>query len=293
MIGRTTSVKRSETFLTLQDGNIIRYLKIEQREKLYYKLYSPIDGRLDSIHEIPSTIEMDDVMYHLEDQYACYVSVIGHTPFFLQLENSTYGNFNRITEKLLRIEWQDGRMMMYEGEAVFTGRRASYTGNIRGHHYMIQRLFALILAVVFSVSALTGCISQRSTSGGTSSLAGYPLESVSQNGNQRSYVYRAANETVPQVARKFTEQHKPTQSSKEDNQQMFLVYSDELYSIQQDKDKPSDTLIEVSNKEFVQQNYSLSFFCRGIFLASILNDLFDFWEVIWRKLSWLYEPWHV
>jgi len=140
---------------------------------------------------------------------------------------------------------------------------------------MIQRLFALILAVVFSVSALTGCISQRSTSGGTSSLAGYPLESVSQNGNQRSYVYRAANETVPQVARKFTEQHKPTQSSKEDNQQMFLVYSDELYSIQQDKDKPSDTLIEVSNKEFVQQNYSLSFL-QGYFLASILNDLFNF-----------------
>ena len=117
VIGRTTSVKQSETFLTLQDGNIIRYLKIEQREKLYYKLYSPIDGRLDSIHEIPSTIEMDDVMYHLEDQYACYVSVIGHTPFSAAGEQHIW-EFQSDNRKLLRIEWQDGRMMMYEGEAV-------------------------------------------------------------------------------------------------------------------------------------------------------------------------------
>lgn len=115
--GRTTSAKRSETFLTLQDGNIIRYLKIEQREKLYYKLYSPIDGRLDSIHEVPSTIEMDNVMYHLEDQYTCYVSGIGYTPFSASGEQHIW-EFQSDNRKLLRIEWQDGRMMMYEGEAV-------------------------------------------------------------------------------------------------------------------------------------------------------------------------------
>ena len=40
----------------------------------------------------------------------------------------------------------------------------------------------------------------------------------------------------------------PRQASKEDENQMFLVYSDKIYNLQKDKEKPSDTLIEISNK---------------------------------------------
>ena len=60
LIGKTSMHSRKEIVLTLQDGKDIRYLKIEDRENTYYKLYTPIDGRLDSIDEIPTTIEMDD-----------------------------------------------------------------------------------------------------------------------------------------------------------------------------------------------------------------------------------------
>ncbi|MCP8969428.1 DUF4247 domain-containing protein [Ectobacillus ponti] len=122
------------------------------------------------------------------------------------------------------------------------------------------------MAVAFTVLAGCGSVSQTVQKD-------YPLESVVRDGNQRSYVYWAAGETVPQVAKKLTEQRQPDQMSKEDSKQMFLVYPDELYNLQQDADKPSDTIIEVSNDEFVRQNYSPSFL-QGFLLASVLDNIF-------------------
>lgn len=123
------------------------------------------------------------------------------------------------------------------------------------------------IAVVLVSSLLFGCANQQSVS----SL--YPLDSAVNNGNQQSFVYRAENKTVPEVASQLSDQKKPEQSSKVDDNQMFLVYSDELYNIQKDKDKPTDTLIEVSNSEFVRNNYSPSFL-EGYLLASVLDRVF-------------------
>ncbi len=62
---------------------------------------------------------------------------------------------------------------------------------------------------------------------------------------------------------------------------MFLVYSDKIYNLQKDKEKPSDTLIEISNKEFVRQNYQPSFL-QGYIMGSILNDIFGSRKIIVR-----------
>lgn len=102
----------------------------------------------------------------------------------------------------------------------------------------------------------------------------YPLESVNGSGSQTSYVYRAAGESVPEVAAKLVEQRTPEQQSEQSNERMFLVYSDELIQIQQATDNPEDSLIEIDSKEYVQQNYNMSFL-EGYLLASVLNDLFD------------------
>ncbi|WP_379971178.1 DUF4178 domain-containing protein [Ectobacillus sp. sgz5001026] len=119
IIGKTSLQSRNEIFLTLQDGNTMRYLKVESREKLYYELYTPIDGRLDSIQEVPTTIHMDDVDYYMEENYSTYVSNQGKTPFPSSSEQYIW-EFQSDNHKLLRLEWQDGRMMMYEGESVLT-----------------------------------------------------------------------------------------------------------------------------------------------------------------------------
>lgn len=113
--GRIQNRQRNAVLLTLQDGSAIRYLHLEQREQLTYALYSPIDGRLDAIDEVPSTIELDDITYHLEEHYAGNVSVSGSTPFMQGGEQHVW-QFQSDDSRLLRIEWQDGRFMLYEGE---------------------------------------------------------------------------------------------------------------------------------------------------------------------------------
>jgi Domain of unknown function (DUF4247) len=102
----------------------------------------------------------------------------------------------------------------------------------------------------------------------------YPLESVNKNGIETSYVYRAENQTVPEVAKEIAEEKKPKEISKESTERMFLVYTDEIYHIQQDPEKPEDTLIEISSEQYVRNNYSSSFL-QGYLTASIIGSLFD------------------
>ncbi|GED30662.1 MULTISPECIES: DUF4178 domain-containing protein [Brevibacillus] len=115
--GKAQNHSRKATMLTLQDGNTIRYLYIEERERTIFHLYSVIDGRLESVEEVPSTIEMDDISYHLEEQYTGRINVVGKTPFQASGEQYIW-QFQSDGRQLLRIEWQDGRFMLYEGEPV-------------------------------------------------------------------------------------------------------------------------------------------------------------------------------
>lgn len=130
----------------------------------------------------------------------------------------------------------------------------------------------VFLAVVVAMSLLAGC--SASGSGQQPSTGDYPLVSVSRNGSETSYLYRAANKTVPAVARQLSGQKKPAQVSRTDSRQMFLVYPGELYNLQKDNKHPADTLIEVSNKAFVQDHYSASFL-KGYLSAVLLDQLFQ------------------
>lgn len=125
------------------------------------------------------------------------------------------------------------------------------------------------------VSLLSGCgIGSFENVLSGSLKESYPLESVNEDGNATSYVYRAEGQTVPEVAKELSEERKPQEISVEDNERMFLVYSNELYHLQQDPEKLEDTLIELNSKEYVQKNYNSSFL-QGYITASIIGSLFD------------------
>ncbi|MFD1953523.1 DUF4247 domain-containing protein [Paenibacillus thailandensis] len=127
----------------------------------------------------------------------------------------------------------------------------------------------IIVVLSFIVPLLVAC-------GVSSSVKEqYPLEAVNGSGSQTSYVYRAAGETVPEVAARLAAQRQPEQQSPASSERMFLVYPDEIVHVQQAPDNPDDTLIEIDSKEYVQQNYSMSFL-EGYLLASLLDELFDY-----------------
>jgi hypothetical protein len=101
----------------LRDGTTLRYLFIEEREQTSYILYNAIDGRLDSIEEVPTSLELDERMYHMEEHYEGKISSTGKTPF-MQAGEQYVWQYQSDDMHFLRIEWQDGRFMLYEGESV-------------------------------------------------------------------------------------------------------------------------------------------------------------------------------
>jgi hypothetical protein len=117
VIGRTHNRSRNSVMLTLQDGSTICYLYIEEREQTLYTLYTSIDGRLDSIEEVPTSIELDNGMYYMEEHYGGEISSSGKTPF-MQAGEQYVWQYQSDDMNLLRVEWQDGRFMFYEGELV-------------------------------------------------------------------------------------------------------------------------------------------------------------------------------
>lgn len=115
--GRVHNASRNAVVLTLQDGVKISYLHIEERETLQYQLYRPIDGRLDTPDTVPAEIELDGQLFHLEEHYIGAVTVAGRTPFMQGGEQHVW-QFQSDDYALLRVEWQNGRFMLYEGEKI-------------------------------------------------------------------------------------------------------------------------------------------------------------------------------
>ncbi|MDR0267585.1 DUF4247 domain-containing protein [Paenibacillus sp.] len=134
-----------------------------------------------------------------------------------------------------------------------------------------QSLLGLKIALVISLimSLLTGC-----GFGSPNVKETYPLESVNRDGNATSYVYRATDKTVPEVAKELSDDKKPDQMSKEDTERMFLVYGKEYYHLQKDPKKETDTLIEIDSQAYVQKNYDSSFL-KGYLTAVVIGHIFD------------------
>lgn len=62
-------------------------------------------------------MDLDGTLYFLEEEYGGYVSVVGKTPFLQGGEQHVW-QYQSDDGKLLRIEWQNGRFMLYEGVKV-------------------------------------------------------------------------------------------------------------------------------------------------------------------------------
>ncbi|GIO66533.1 DUF4247 domain-containing protein [Paenibacillus sp. FSL M7-1455] len=140
---------------------------------------------------------------------------------------------------------------------------------MKGRHGRSLLSLKILLVISLVMSLLTGC-----GIGAPNVKETYPLESVNRSGNATSYVYRAADKTVPEVAKELSDEKTPDQMSKEDAEHMFLVYGHDYYHLQKDPKKETDTLIEVDSQEYVQKNYDSSFL-QGYLTAALIGHLFD------------------
>ncbi|MNI46426.1 hypothetical protein D3C73_1008870 [compost metagenome] len=119
VVGRIHNRSRNAVMLTLMDGKDLSYLYIEEREALQYQLYQPIDGRLDNPAEVPTELELDDTLFFMEEEYIGHVDANGRTPFMQGGEQHVW-QYQSDRNALVRIEWMNGRFMLYEGEKIIS-----------------------------------------------------------------------------------------------------------------------------------------------------------------------------
>lgn len=117
----------------------------------------------------------------------------------------------------------------------------------------------------------------------------YPLVDMAGKGKSSAKVYEAEGKTVPVVAKELAGKEKPKETSKEDPDQMFLIYDNRVVNLQKDPDNPNNTLIEIDTIEYAKQNYSSSFL-EGYIAASLIQSVFgNGWYDSSKKYSTPYK----
>jgi hypothetical protein len=124
------------------------------------------------------------------------------------------------------------------------------------------------LSLLIALSLLAGCSNAANYVRDT-----YPLVSVDGQGKSAAKVYEAKGKTVPEVAKELAKQEKPKEISKENSEQMFLVYDNRIVNIQQNPEDKSSSLIQIDSIEYAKQHYDSSFL-EGYLTATILQSLF-------------------
>lgn len=103
----------------------------------------------------------------------------------------------------------------------------------------------------------------------------YNLESADGTGSSTQKVYRAEGKDVPDVAEDIADKQKPDEMSKKDDDDMFLVYQNEIIHVQKDAENPDDALVEVDSKQYVSQHYDPNYltpFLAGMLIANMFGN---------------------
>lgn len=99
------------------------------------------------------------------------------------------------------------------------------------------------------------------------------VSSVTDSSNF-SEIYVAENQSIEQVATNLISHEQPVEISENKEGKQVLIYNDLFVIITEDLENPSNTFVEVANKEFVRNNYSPDFF-DGLFLLWVLDEVLD------------------
>ncbi|MEF3302649.1 DUF4247 domain-containing protein [Paenibacillus sp. GYB003] len=145
--------------------------------------------------------------------------------------------------------------------------------------------WAVWISMLLVVALLSGCANAANYVKDS-----YPLVDMDGKGKTAAKVYEAEGKTVPEVAKELAAQEKPQETSKEDPDQMFLIYDNRVVNLQKNPEKPENTLIEIDSIEYAKQHYDSSFL-EGYLTATLVQSIFgnDWWDSSYKKYSTPYK----
>lgn len=132
---------------------------------------------------------------------------------------------------------------------------------------MMSRMYKW-LAVVLVFALLAGC-------GDASNYIkeNYSLIDVDGQGKSTAKIYSVQGKDVPTVAKELANNETPSEISKEDADQMFLVYDNKIINVQKDQENKNTTLVQVDSLQYAKEHYDSSFL-QGYVTATLLQSLF-------------------
>lgn len=128
------------------------------------------------------------------------------------------------------------------------------------------------IAVLMVFTLLVGC-----SNVGDYVKDNYSLVKADGKGNNMSKVYSVEGKKVPEVSKELANKEKPKEMSKESDDQMFLLYKDQVINVQKDPENANNTLVEMNTIEYAKQHYDSSFLQTFLTAAALQSVLGGGW----------------
>ncbi|KAB7704777.1 DUF4247 domain-containing protein [Bacillus aerolatus] len=138
---------------------------------------------------------------------------------------------------------------------------------------MKKRLFLLFALFAAAAGLLAGCGSAQIEDYISDRYSLIDVVRSQDAGIEDSYVYLAEDQQVKEVADELIQVQKPDETGKYVSGKQVLIYDDQFVILTEAPDQPDQTLIEVSDQEFVRSYYHPGFF-QGMLLGHMLSNMF-------------------
>ncbi|MEV3722934.1 DUF4247 domain-containing protein [Paenibacillus larvae] len=105
----------------------------------------------------------------------------------------------------------------------------------------------------------------------------YNLVKADGKESNMSKVYSVEGKKVPEVSKELANEQKPKEMSKESDEQMFLLYNDQVINVQKDPKNENNTLVEINTIEYAKEHYNSSFLQTFLTAAALQSVLGGGW----------------
>ncbi|KKB38246.1 DUF4247 domain-containing protein [Bacillus thermotolerans] len=138
---------------------------------------------------------------------------------------------------------------------------------------MNKRVVLFFVLLVSAAGLLVGCGAASQIEDYIESRYSFVDVITSNYDSAETYVYLAEDQQVQEVANELIQVQEPDETGKYVNGRQVLIYDDQFVIMTENPDNQNQTLIELSDQEFVRNHYNPGFF-QGMLLGHMLTNMF-------------------